>query len=399
MAGARLQGPLPLVRYFAVAAAALAPCTGRAARGADPPAVEPRYHVAEIRFGLVEPPVVAQKDLVGSFPVSNQQRQPMPVECSGLVWAGDRLLAASDRHGHALFSIPVNLDTATIGDPALVRVIANEERLIEDAECITLRRDAQGNRIVYVLCSLSNSRDESPLPKRRYMLRCPLTGSNEPDPERASVLSADRIRELLQAEFSAIGVRPYHAFYSDFPGGGRNTYRWGNVEGIAFVPGGDKLIGGMRNPLLAGRAVFFILGGVDHMFDAGDAGRLKLLDLFALDLGGRGVSDLAWDPVTRGYLIAAARSSGPRLNKDQPYPPNELDAALFWWSGRKAEAPILFATAPDTKVEAVCRLGDTRFIAVGSDERDESEGREQRQSVITLMDFTGVTPRDGRARH
>ena len=42
------------------------------------------------------------------------------------------------------------------------------------------------------------------------------------------------------------------------------------------------------------------------------------------------------------------------------------------------------------KIEAICRLGDTGFIAVGSDEGDVSEGREQRQSVLTILYFTGL---------
>jgi hypothetical protein len=72
-------------------------------------------------------------------------------------------------------------------------------------------------------------------------------------------------------------------------------------------------------------------------------------------------------------------------------PPNELDSALFWWSGRKGEAPILIATFPDMKIEAVCRLGDSRFVAVVSDERDVSEGRDKTaQSVLTILYFTGI---------
>ena len=87
---------------------------------------------------------------------------------------------------------------------------------------------------------------------------------------------------------------------------------------------------------------------------------------------------------------AAAKSNGPKLDKDQPFPPNTLDSALFWWSGRKKDRPMLFATVPDMKIEAICRLGTSRFIAIGSDEGDVSEGREQRQSVLTILEFTGV---------
>jgi len=47
---------------------------------------------------------------------------------------------------------------------------------------------------------------------------------------------------------------------------------------------------------------------------------------------------------------------------------------------------------PDLKIEAICRLGTTAFIAVGSDEGDVSEGRvQQQQSILTILAFTGIT--------
>ena len=146
----------------------------------------------------------------------------------------------------------------------------------------------------------------------------------------------------------------------------------------------------MRNPLHGGSAIVFALEGVDEAFLAKDSTRFKLVDLFLLDLGERGISDLCWDHVTKGYLIAAAKSNGPKLDNDQPFPPNTLDSAVFWWSGRKKEKPILFAKMPDMKVEAVCRLGESGFIAIGSDEGDVSEGRAARQSILTIMDFRGL---------
>jgi len=143
--------------------------------------------------------------------------------------------------------------------------------------------------------------------------------------------------------------------------------------------------------LCSDSAMFVVVRGVAEAFDTADPRKMQIEDMFALDLGDRGVSDLCWDPLTKGYLIAAAKSSGPRLNKDQPFPPNTLDSALFWWSGRKTERAILFARLPDMKVEAICRLGSTRFIALGTDEGDVSEGRvQQQQSVIAIMYFTGV---------
>ena len=152
----------------------------------------------------------------------------------------------------------------------------------------------------------------------------------------------------------------------------------------------DLIICGMRNPLAGEKAIMFTVGGLDKAFDKEDATLLHVSDVFSLDLGGRGVSDMCWDPKTKGFLIAALKSNGPKLTVDQLYPPNTLDSALFWWSGRKSEKPVMFAKVPDMKIEAICRLGMSRCIALGSDEGDVSEGREGRQSVLTIMDFTGV---------
>jgi hypothetical protein len=205
--------------------------------------------------------------------------------------------------------------------------------------------------------------------------------------DRPVVLDAGAIRAALDEHFQAIGVQPYATYYDQAD---KNTYRWGNVEGLALTPDGSRVLCALRNPLFHGEALLCAIGGVEQAFETADPDCLKVLDLFALDLGQRGVSDLCWDPVTKGYLIAAGKSNGPKLDKDQPFPPNTLDCALFWWSGRKAEKPVLFAQAPDMKIEAVCRFGDSRYIAICSDEGDVSEARARRpQSMLTIMDFPG----------
>ncbi len=311
--------------------------------------------VWEIRFGLVEPPVVAQKDVTVRAPTSNQQAEPKPLECSGLAWAAGRLLMTSDRHEHVVFSSRVDPKQLTIQPPTPHVIIRNEHNLLDDAESITLRAQGPGAWRAYVMCSLSNDRTEQPLPKRRHLVRFTVRGGDKLTFEGLAVLDAGPIRQALNAHFKALGIRPYRTFWVGFSERDKNTYRWGNVEGIAHTPDGKRLLCGMRNPLLAGRALVFAVAGVDEAFDAKDAARLRVTDLFALDLGRRGISDLAWDPVTKGYLITAAKSNGPKLDKDQPFPPNTLDSALFWWSGHKKDRPVLVARLPDMKVEAVCR--------------------------------------------
>lgn len=347
--------------------------------------------VAEIRFGVVEPPVVAYRDIMLRTPVSNQQLQAKPIECSGLAWVPGHLLILSDRHGHVVFSCPIDLDRMTLGSPAPHVVVRNEQQLLEDAECITVGRGSDGRRVVYAMCSMSNDPCDQSLPKRRHMLRFELADAESPSPERPAVLGVTTLREAVGDCFKTLGIEPYRTFNVDAPGPDKNTYRWGNVEGMTFTPDGSALLLGMRNPLCGDCAMLVAVRGVAEAFDSGDPSKMRVDDVFALDLLGRGVSDLCWDPLTKGYLIAAARSNGPRLDEDEPFPPNTLDSALFWWSGRKTEKAILFARLPDMTVEAVCRLGSTRFIAVGTDEGDVSEGRlRQQQSAVTIIYFTGL---------
>ena len=368
--------------------------TGAAAGQGQVPQSRP---VAEIRFGVIEPPVVAQRDITVRAPVSNQQLEEKALECSGLSWIPGHLLILSDRHNHVVFDCPVDLEHMVLGSPAALLVVRNEQQLLEDAECITASRARDGRLAIYMMSSLSNDPLEQPLPKRRHMLRFQIADTRLLTPQRPVVLSAAALRDAINSHFKTVGIEPYRTFNVDFPGPNKNTYRWGSVEGMSFTPDGSALLLGMRNPLCGDSAILVVMRGVTEAFDAADPGKMRVEDMFTLDLGGRGISDLCWDPLTKGYLIAAAKSSGPKLNQDQPFPPNTLDSALFWWSGRKSERAILFANLPDLKVEAVCRLGPTRFIAVGTDEGDASEGRtQQQQSVVIIVYFAGLEVADSR---
>jgi hypothetical protein len=52
--------------------------------------------------------------------------------------------------------------------------------------------------------------------------------------------------------------------------------------------------------------------------------------------------------------------------------------------------PPTLTVPADMTVEAVCRLGTSRYIVLGSDEGDVSEGRTARQSILTVLEFTGI---------
>jgi len=359
-----------------------------------PAAAQPR-RIVEVRFGPIDPPVVFQKDITQRFTTNNSTQltdTKKPIECAGMFYADGRLLFVSDRHEHCVFVAGFDLAAMKLEEPKQVVIIPNEAKLLQDAEAITVLPRKDGTFAAYIMCSLSNHRTEQPLPLRRHMARFTFPAGEKFTPDPATVLDASPLRETVAGHFEMLGIGPYRTYFDEATTKDRNTYRWANVEGIAFAPDGKRLICGFRNPLTqggTGHAILMAIDGIDAGFDQEDAGQFKVTDLFTLDLGDRGVSDLCWDPMSKGYLIAAGRSNGPKLDKDQAFPPNTLDSALFWWSGRKTEKPIQFASVPEMKIEAICRLGSSRFIAFASDEGDESEGREQRQSVLTVMDFTG----------
>jgi hypothetical protein len=350
--------------------------------------------VYTIRFGQIAPPVVAQQDITVSAPVSNQQTDSKPLECSGLAWLDGTLLITSDRHQHLLFTCNVDLATLAFTTLKPAVLIRNEQYLLNDVESMTVLK-ADDQAWLYMMCSMSNAPNGQPLPQRRYLLGCPVEQVLPFKVGHRTVLRAGTLRRQLEACFETIDASPYYAYNAD-PGEDKNTYRWGNVEGITFAPDGKTLLCGMRNPVYADAAFMFTVAGVSESIRSMQPDLLTVTDLFLLDLGGRGISDLCWDPQTEGYLITAARSNGPRLDPDRSYPPVTLDSALFWWSGNKQDSPVLIAQIPDMTIEAVCRLGDSRYIALGSDEGDVSEGRTARQSIITVLDFTGIPQRSRR---
>ncbi len=350
---------------------------------------KPAPPALEIRFGVIEPPVVAQQDITVPAPMSNRKTETSPLECGGLAWLDGTLLIASDRHEHLLFSCPVDLKTMSFGTPSYSVVIPNEQDLLQDAESLTVREKA-GRWTVYMMSSLSNAPNTQPLPQRRHLLWGLVKRVFPLALEHSAVIPVGMIRQQVEVCFEKIHVHPYYTYNPDYPGDDKNTYRWGNVEGIAFAPDGKSLLCGMRNPLFDGAAILFVVSGIVRTGGSSQTESMEVTDFFLLDLDRRGVSDLCWDPLTQGFLITAAKSNGPRLDPDQPYPPNTLDSALFWWSGHKTDKPILVARIPDMTVEAVCRLGSSRYIVLGSDEGDVSEGRTARQSVLTVMEFTGI---------
>lgn len=124
-----------------------------------------------------------------------------------------------------------------------------------------------------------------------------------------------------------------------------------NIEGLTVSQDGDALLAGVRNPNAGGEAILFRVDNAAALLD-GTTTTPKLGAIVKLDLGGRGIRDIAWSPAHHAYLIAAGQA-----NDDDPGP----GFALFRWdgSGRPQEITsfraVLLAN-PEFHPEAVTPL-------------------------------------------
>ena len=132
-----------------------------------------------------------------------------------------------------------------------------------------------------------------------------------------------------------------------------------NIEGIALGPADDRLMLGVRSPLIGNSAVAISLDNITDVFEHAAVPRLSGPFLLALD--GQGIRDLAWDATLGGYLVvagAARRSS-------------RGEAALWFWRGPKSVPIRLDAPAiADLKPEgiALVQVGGHRAVLLVCDD-------------------------------
>src|SRR5262249_52629462 len=80
-----------------------------------------------------------------------------------------------------------------------------------------------------------------------------------------------------------------------------------NIEGMAADPEGKTLLIGLRNPLIHGNALLFRIENAGDLL-AGAAAKADIGPVLRLNLGGRGIRDIAWSPAHQAYLIVAGQT-------------------------------------------------------------------------------------------
>jgi len=141
-----------------------------------------------------------------------------------------------------------------------------------------------------------------------------------------------------------------------------------NIEALEISPDQQRLLIGLRSPLLDNRAIIACVENPSAIFDAGEPPRISAT-LETQDLGGNGIRGLSYLPSLGGYLVI----SGPVARE-------QVQFQIWFWSGHRGEQARR-VTVPDLPgfehaegVSAAEIDGRQRIIIV-SDDGSRKEGR------------------------
>ena len=123
-----------------------------------------------------------------------------------------------------------------------------------------------------------------------------------------------------------------------------------NIEGLTATADGRFLLVGLRNPQPDDKAVLFRLDNAEDLLD-GRADKVAFGPVVTLDLGKRGIRDIAWSPAHQAYVIAAGQAKD-----DKP----GAGFALFTWDGagsprRSRPFGVCWTSIPTSTPRPSCR--------------------------------------------
>jgi hypothetical protein len=152
------------------------------------------------------------------------------------------------------------------------------------------------------------------------------------------------------------------------------TTPWGqglNIEGLAVDPDSGNLLIGLRRPIIGGKAPIAVIENPADVFEKGAEPRFRN-ELLLLNLDGKGIRGMAYDPVLNGYLIIGG-----------PAGETKGSFLLWFWQGGTAEPKrVSIDGVPSLKfVEGIASIKD-------------HEGR----PAIVLVSDDGIKPDRG-AQH
>lgn len=236
---------------------------------------------------------------------------PYIFAASGVAQLPDgRLLVVEDKKWHPLVLVDLfgRGGVKEFAPDELTR--ATGEKWLSDLEGIT--SDDQGH--LYAVTSHSLSASGAEHAERDLLVRFEIHGD--------SITNA-RVASRLKAAITALHPVLARGAHKRPKGKGAGL----NIEGIAWDASGERLLLGLRSPLIEESAIVVSLDNPAGVFDSAAAPRVS--GPFRLALDGEGIRDLTWDKTLGGYLVVAGSA---RRSK-------RSEAALWLWRG--GSAPIL----------------------------------------------------------
>ena len=267
-------------------------------------------------------------------------------EISAAAAVGCRLLVVADdpdRGGNRLHMIALLDDAVTrlerggdiAIDPAehiyaamLRNLPGRKSKNVPDAETVKDIEDAavspQGD--IFLISSHSRSKkNKLPVERQRFVrLRI---DRDSGDIESAAVISSAGILTKLPGELARSTRR--RPGQKNLLGGYNPGF---NIEGLAWAPGCDVLVG-LRSPTLDKEAVVLRLADANGVFDNPTKSAVLTMETL-LDLNGLGIRGMSYDGERGGYWIIAGLSH----DSDEPKASGENGWSVWFWNGGTATA-------------------------------------------------------------
>jgi hypothetical protein len=223
-----------------------------------------------------------------------------------------RFLVVEDEKTQPLSLVTIRADGSVTSSPLVTATpdTTPDFKKLDDLEGIAI--DAAG--FIYAITSHSRNNAGAEKKSREKLLRFRIEG----DRAVAPVV----VTQLKAALSAAHPVLATAAQISDVKAAGGL-----NIEALEMTPDRQRLLIGLRSPLLDRRAIIASIENPVAVFEAGEALRIAPR-LETLDLGGHGIRGLSYVPALAGYLVV----SGP-VAKEQ------VQFQLWFWSGQPGERP------------------------------------------------------------
>lgn len=255
-------------------------------------------------------------------------------EPSGIIQLPDgRMIVVEDEKEAAIHLLTPRDGGAFTGTPLRIETSSG---LLDDLEAIAMGKDGY----VYAITSHARTAAGKRLDTREKLVRFKVEGDRAVASELLTSLR-DRMASLHEEISEAATLRD------------TDDDDHLNVEGLAYDHAGDRLLIGLRGPVIDGNAVVLVIPDPETAF-AGGRSAIFSDQLIFLDLDKGGIRAMAHDAELGGFLIVSRREKKGRKFK------------LWFWDGDSDQRPRRLR--PGKKIDLAKAEGVTPIHINGTDQ-------------------------------